>query len=365
MTPSTAAACGEENTARGLSRRAVVVVAVLVAAAVTSSAILMFQSGQTPAEAINQTTLATAPITRGDVVDTVSVGGRLAYTDKRGLPASADGVVTWTPAEGDIVTRGMPLLKVDNKPVVLLYGAVPFYRTLKPGMEGPDVKQLEDNLNALGHAAGFTVDSSYTSATANAVQQWQESVGLPRTGTVDASQAMFQPGEVRVSEVSLARGSRASAAMTALTVTGTSATVHVDLEAARQNLVTTDQEVSVRLPGGGTVAGRVRSVGTVAKTDQQGDSTIGVEITVSAQEAGRVDQLPVSVELVSERANNVLSVPIEALLGLREGGFGVEVVIDDVTTRIVAVETGVYGGGRVEITGPGLQEGTKVGVPAG
>jgi multidrug efflux pump subunit AcrA (membrane-fusion protein) len=147
-------------------------------------------------------------------------------------------------------------------------------------------------------------------------------------------------------------------------VTGTQAIVHLDLEAAHQNLVTLQQEVTVTLPGGSTVEGTVTSVGTVAQTGQDGTATIGVDIAVSIEEEGRIDQLPVTVALVSERATNVLSVPIEALLGLREGGFGVEVVADDGTTRIVQVKTGVYGGGRVEVTGAGLAEGMKVGVPA-
>ncbi|HEU4675058.1 MAG TPA: peptidoglycan-binding protein, partial [Motilibacteraceae bacterium] len=60
---------------------------------------------------------------------------------------------------------------------------------------------------------------------------------------------------------------------------------------------------------------------------------------------------------------NVLAVPVEALLALREGGFGVEVV-EGASTRVVPVELGAFGSGMVEITGAGLAEGMKVGVPA-
>ncbi len=364
-TDETAQAGLEEEAARrpGRRRAAVIVIVLLLAAAGTAGAIVVLRDGQAAPAASDEITLTAAPITRGEVVDTESVDGKLQYVDARSIPASADGVVTWAPTEGAIVTRGKPLLRVDTEPVVLMYGSVPLYRTLEPGVEGRDAKQLEENLKALGYADDFTVDSEYTWATADAVEEWQDDVGLPETGTVDSSQVVFEPREVRVSEVKVAKGARVNAAAAALTVTGTQSIVHVDLEAARQNLVTKNQEVTVTMPGGSTAKGKVTSVGTVAQTDQDGNATIGVDITVSTKEEGRIDQLPVTVELVSERATDVLSVPIEALLGLREGGFGVEVMKDDGTTQIVQVKTGVYGGGRVEITGTGLQEGMKVGVP--
>jgi peptidoglycan hydrolase-like protein with peptidoglycan-binding domain len=360
-----AAQAGPEEPARRPRRRrvAVVVTVVVLAAAGTAGAVAVFQNGREGPAGGNQLTLGAAEITRGDVVDTESVDGTLRYTDERSVPASGDGVVTWTPAVGAIVTRGKPLLMIDNQPVVLMYGSLPLYRKLEPGVEGPDVKQLEDNLKALGYANGLTVDDEYSSRTADAVEEWQEDVGLAETGTVDSSQVVFESGELRISEVKAVKGTRVSSSTVALTVTGTQAIVHVDLEAARQNLVAVNQEVTVKLPGGSSVKGTVASVGTVAQVDQEGNATIGVDITVTAKEEGRIDQLPVTVALVSERATNVLSVPIEALLGLREGAFGVEIVDDDGTTRIVPVKTGVYGGGRVEITGTGLQEGMKVGVP--
>jgi hypothetical protein len=112
-------------------------------------------------------------------------------------------------------------------------------------------------------------------------------------------------------------------------------------------------------------------VGTVAKSSGSGQdspeedstSTIDVDISMSGKGTDGLDEAPVSVDMESQRAKDVLSVPIEALLALREGGFGVEVV-EGGTTKVVPVELGTYGGGRVEVTGNGLREGMKVGVPA-
>jgi multidrug efflux system membrane fusion protein len=66
---------------------------------------------------------------------------------------------------------------------------------------------------------------------------------------------------------------------------------------------------------------------------------------------------------VAGEREDVLTVPVAALLALREGGYGVEVV-EGTSTRIVAVDTGLFAGGRVEVTGEGLTEGMTVGMPS-
>jgi hypothetical protein len=228
---------------------------------------------------------------------------------------------------------------------------------------------LERNLKALGYGDGLTVDTEFTYAKYQAVLEWQEDRGLPETGSVDASQVVFLRGPVRVSAAQAAVGDRVAPGRQVLTVTSTRRTVHVDLEADQQTLVREGDAVTVELPGGKELKGKVGEVGSVAETassDSPGDEqepTVDLEISlVSPKKAGRLDQAPVSVTLTSEQAKDVLSVPVEALLALREGGFGVELV-EGGTSKIVAVETGAYGQGRVEISGAGLAEGMKVGVP--
>jgi membrane fusion protein, multidrug efflux system len=71
----------------------------------------------------------------------------------------------------------------------------------------------------------------------------------------------------------------------------------------------------------------------------------------------------VDVAFTASKRENVLTVPVSALLALAEGGYAVQVV-DGGTTRIVGVQTGLFAGGRVEVTGDGLSEGQTVGVPA-
>lgn len=90
-------------------------------------------------------------------------GGHLAAVRQLGrgevtpIVSRADGTVTWLPEVGAVVRRGGVLLRVDDRPVVLLLGKLPMYRALSTGVEGPDVTQLEKSLQALGYDS-FTVD---------------------------------------------------------------------------------------------------------------------------------------------------------------------------------------------------------------
>ncbi|GIH76410.1 peptidoglycan-binding protein [Planobispora longispora] len=305
---------------------------------------------------------ATAEVTRSDLADTEAVDGTLGYSDRRTLPNHAQGTVTRTRDEGAVVRRGGWLYRVDGRPVVLMYGDIPVYRTLSSSTSGRDVRQLERNLKALGYDPG-AVDEDFTWETGQAVREWQEDAGLEETGTVDAAQVAVAPGPVRIAEVTAAAGT--SAGQSVVTTTSTRRTVHVDLDSADQRLARAGAPVTVDLPGGGSVEGRITGIGTVAEPVEQngqptGESTIDLEIILDdAGKLGRLDQAPVTAHLRSEVREDVLSVPVEALLALREGGYGVRLA----DGRVIAVETGLFAAGRVEVSGEGLAEGVEVEVP--
>jgi predicted ribosome-associated RNA-binding protein Tma20 len=58
----------------------------------------------------------------------------------------------------------------------------------------------------------------------------------------------------------------------------------------------------------------------------------------------------------------VLAIPVAALLALAEGGYAVELV-DNGSTHLVGVETGLFADGLVEVKGNGLSAGDLVVVP--
>ncbi|MEU3688160.1 peptidoglycan-binding protein [Streptomyces narbonensis] len=309
---------------------------------------------------------ATAPVTRGDLSDSSRQDGTLGYLGERKINAGPSGILTRIAPAGSTVERDERLYEVDGRPVLLMYGAEPMYRTLKTGDEGRDVRQLEENLAALGYV-GFTVDDEYTTYTADAVKRWQKSHGLKRTGSLGPDTIAFAGSAVRVKEAGAAAGDQVGPGRPVLTVTGSERVVRFKLPVADAGLAKTGTRVSVQLPDGTTAPGKVSSVGRTASAGgEPQDRTPKIDITVSFDAPAKVkgvDQSPVTVDLTGETRRNVLSVPVNALLALPGGGFGVQVV-ENGRTRDVEVELGMFGQGRVEISGKGLREGMKVGVPS-
>ncbi|MFG1948296.1 peptidoglycan-binding protein [Nonomuraea sp. NPDC048826] len=306
---------------------------------------------------------ATATITEETLLDTVEVDGELGYGPAASAVNRMRGTVTWLPDSGDVISRGKPLYKVDNDPVVLLYGGTPAYRDLRIGTEGRDVANLERNLSKLGYD-GFTVDDAYTWSTAQAVQEWQEDLGLAETGVVELGRVVFAEGRVRVDTLAAETGQPAAPGQKVLAYTGTAKVVTAQLDSADQRLAKEGRKVTVTLPGGDEVTGKITEVATVivpGQGDQEPETKIEALVSLSGKKAAALDQAAVDVAFTAEKRENVLTVPVAALVALREGGFGVEVV-EGGATRYVPVETGLFSGGRVEITGEGLAEGTTVGM---
>ncbi|GIG71165.1 peptidoglycan-binding protein [Phytomonospora endophytica] len=309
----------------------------------------------------------TTEVRRQDLTRTERVDGTLTYGEATPLSGSLPGTVTWLPAAGATVRRGKALYKVDDDAVVVMYGLLPLWRELSPGTSGPDVRQLEENLEALGYT-GLTVDSDYTGATADAVRAWQDDAGLPETGTVAPGRVVFADGAARVAELSVAVGGPASGPV--LTYTGGKREVRVDLDVADQDLVKKGLGVAVTLPDGSTVDAEVARIGTAVQSGEaatggeDGADTIEVNVSIKDQKAlGSLDSAPVTVELTAETREDVLVVPVEALLALREGGYGLQLV-EGGSTRIVAVTAGMFASGLVEVSGEGLAEGVLVGLPS-
>ncbi|MGW4205433.1 efflux RND transporter periplasmic adaptor subunit [Streptomyces sp. NPDC004726] len=311
----------------------------------------------------------TTEVTKQSLEDVETTDGELGYGPSTDVSSRLGGTVTGIPETGQRVTRGKPLFEVDNRPVTLMYGSLPAYRALAEGVEGPDVKQLEQNLRALGYT-GFTVDEEFTDATADAVREWQEDIGLEETGTVDLGRVVFAPAEVRVDALEAVKGSAVQMGAKLLSYTGTSKAVTVELDAADQRLAKVGRAVTVTLPDDTVVDGVINKVSTIIKPagGQDEEASTKVEVVVGlkdkkAQQAAEPYALAaVNVNFTAETREDVLTVPVAALLALSEGGFGLEVV-EGTTTSYVPVKTGLFADGRVEISGDGVSEGTIVGMP--
>ncbi|WP_440065492.1 efflux RND transporter periplasmic adaptor subunit [Streptosporangium sp. OZ121] len=309
---------------------------------------------------------ATTLVKRQTLADTRDADGELGYGPAATAVSRQPGTVTWLPDSGARVTRGKPLYKVDDKPVVLMYGTTPAYRDMRIGTEGPDVRRLERNLRELGYS-GFTVDGEYTGATASAVARWQDDRGLEETGVVELGRVVFAGGKVRVDSLEAETGQPIAPGQKVLTYTGTTKVVTVRLRTEDQRMAKKGAKVSVTMPDGKSVAGKVTEVATIIEPgegpDADPETRLEALVSLSRRKAATgLDQAAVDVTFTASRREDVLTVPVSALVALREGGFGVEVV-EGAKSRYLSVKTGLFAGGRVEISGDGLVEGATVGMP--
>ncbi|GAA2141018.1 peptidoglycan-binding protein [Glycomyces algeriensis] len=356
---------------KGGAGKAVAVTAVVVAAAGAAAAALGFDPRAFFDEAeagASQETPATAEVVQQTLTETVTVSGDLGFGDVIGLDCLKSGTFTALPKAGDVIERGGELFAVDDEPVTLLYGTLPAYRSLTPGAEGSDVKQFEENLSKLGYD-GFTVDDEYTDATAEAVEEWQEDLGLPETGVIDLGQIAYAPGEVRVDTVGVELGDPVQPGSPVLDYTGLDKVVTVEVELEDQELVTVGEAVAITLPDGTEATGTIADSESLVSEEESQSGTESVtylEVTVAADDPAvfdGLDQAAVDVGFAGETADDVLTVPVEALLGLGGGGYGLEIANGD-TTEVIAVDTGLFADGSVEVSGEGLEAGMSVVVPS-
>lgn len=327
---------------------------------------------------VAQVSTGTAAVTRGSVAERSRFTGTLGFDGS--YPVSyqgAPGVLTAVPAAGSTVGRGGVLYRVADQPVHLLIGAVPAYRDLRLGITaGPDVKQLETNLVALGMDPDhdMTVDDTFTAATGAAIRRWQASWGVPasrRTRDLPLGSVVFEPEALRVGQVSATRGTGVGPGTQVLSTTSTRQVVTCQIPVAQQTAVSAGGRVQITVNGlPGTSTGRVvRVARTATAPSQQGGQedqgtsatvTVTVRVTLPAA-ARRLDQAPTGVFVTSASRQNVLLVPVLALLPRAGGGYQVRLA----GGGFVAVTPGLFDdvSGTVEVDG-GLTPGQLVEVPA-
>ncbi len=235
------------------------------------------------------------------------------------------------PAVGQVVSRGKELFAIGGQPVALLYGSVTPWRAFAPGMTpGEDVAQLNANLAALGYENGLQGDN-FTATTESAVKRLQAALGISPSGQLPVGSVDFQPGAVRVTGVTPNLGATVTPGQPVLAVTLLSRQVQVALDSSLQSDVKVGDVVSIVMPNNATLPGTVTYVGTVATVPSAnsggGSPTINVDIAPNDPTAtGTLDQLPVEVWITEGTADNVLVVPVDALLALAGGGYAVEAV---------------------------------------
>jgi peptidoglycan hydrolase-like protein with peptidoglycan-binding domain len=326
--------------------------------------------------------VSTARVLRTDLAARQVVAGTLGYQGMFSVVSElAAGVLTALPAPGDVIRRGRPLFAVSGAPVTLLYGGVPAWRTFAAGMTpGPDVRELQRNLAALGFDPG-PADGGFGWSTQLAVERWQQALGVTATGAIPLGSVAFLPGPLRVTATAQALGALVIPGASVVSGTSLTPSVQVPLPVGGP-AVRPGNQVLVTLPDGTTtVPGTVTAVGRVATTPAEGSggagaapggasgggqaAVISVTITVRAAIPGGLDQAPVQVAITQQRADGVLAVPVTALLAGPDGGYAVRAAGPH--GRLIPVTTGLFDDATalVAVTSSGLTAGLPVEVAQG
>jgi Putative peptidoglycan binding domain len=317
-----------------------------------------------------------AAVTRQSLSSRTSVNGTLGYAGSYTVINRVQGTFTALPAAGRVIRQGQVLYRVDGKPVVLLYGQIPAYRSLAEGttasdVTGRDVAQLNRDLVDLGYASRSQLDPSsdeFSWATKAALERLQKHLGVAQTGKLALGDVVFLPRAARITKVQPALGTQAGSGSPVLAATSTARWVSIDLDAALQSEVNVGDKVTIALPGGTTTPGRVTSVGKVASAaSASATPTVPVEVApLHPAATGSLDQAPVHVSITTATVRDALVVPVAALLALASGGYAVEEVAPRGVHRLVPVQLGMFddAAGLVQVTGSGLVAGQRVVVPA-
>lgn len=305
--------------------------------------------------------VATHTVARGDLVNRSRVSGKLAFDGLRDFGSSLGGTITGLPARGAVVAAGQELFRIDDRPVILFTGTLPMWRSFGEGMEdGPDVKQLEQNLTALGFF-DREPDEEFAWSTIAAIQKWQKAVGLDVTGSIELGRIVFSPTDLRVGDVKAKIGDQASAAI--LSVSGTAKSISVSVDPNLSSVAVAGSAVIVVLPNGAEAPGTILSAGAPVETDDgMGGKKLKLPLIVALDDPALgdgFDNVSVSVVISRTTREDALLVPVLALLAQAGGGFAVE-VMDGPKSRMVTVKLGVFADGMVEVTGGKLKVGDKV-----
>jgi hypothetical protein len=315
--------------------------------------------------------VSTATISQRTMESTEEFEGTLGYAGEGVIISGMNGTYTDLPEVGDVLTLGDEIYEVDGTNTsYLMYGKRPAYRPLDIDSEnGPDVKQLEESLYQLGFpnvlGDSFKPDWNFRARTERAIKKWQKRTNQEKDGRIEMGEVTFVPEDVRITQVLPELGSRSQAGQVLAYTSGTDLVVTLQLEADRRDIIDTGDAVSVELPDGTEAAGVVSEISSVAQT-LAGASEPTVEVTIELEDVsvvGDLDGAEVTVSVVRETRPNVLSVPVDALLALREGGYALEMVAEDGTTYLVAADVGLFDDLGVEVSGD-FEAGDRVVVPA-
>ncbi|WP_432564145.1 hypothetical protein [Kineococcus sp. SYSU DK003] len=196
------------------NRVLLLVAAVAVVGLVGGLLLGRFAFGAPEAAAVPEAGLVTVPVEFGELSNDVTIRGEVAYSDSVEVridtaAISGPAVVTGrVPAVGDELTGLSTALEVAGRPVLVLPGELPAYRTLQVGVSGPDVVQFKQALRAVGLDGGNPDGAGgdvFDTRAAGAVTALYQQAGYPAPAAQEGADEAVRAAQdgVRAAEATL------------------------------------------------------------------------------------------------------------------------------------------------------------------
>ncbi|RLP82889.1 hypothetical protein D9V34_06475 [Mycetocola lacteus] len=386
---------------------------VLVGTATTGLALTLAPTAPPPAKVDHR---PTATVTRGDIATGTDYPATIDFGAAHPVTGPGTGIITLLPAAGTVINQGDQLYRVNDEPVTLLIGTTPLYRELSlagtpsggggttgggssggttgggtantgdsgntgnsddpsapPATppqtpptpprppHGKDVAVVADNLAALGYTVGPQrggEDRVFTPALSAAIKRWQKKQGLDQTGIISPERFLVNPGPLRINAISARVGDPASGPV--LTVTDTTRVITVPVPAGSAGGIAVGAQAPVTLPDGSTLTGTISALQNPPAGDSGGGTpSITVTLTTEAADAEKLTAAGTGgarVRFIGQTHPGVLIVPVTALITVQGGAQAIETPAG----KLIAVTTGLFADGNVEISGDGVTEGLRV-----
>lgn len=276
----------------------------------------------------------------------------------------SEGIVTSVNVvDGDTVKSGDSLYSVNLRPTVVALGNVPSFRRLSLGVRGRDVSQLQRLLASLGLFKGHP-DGVFGTGTEAAVSEWQRSLGIVPTGSVEPGDIAFVsdlPLRVQLHSTVISVGTSVVGGEPAVSALAPAPTFRMSVTETQDALITAHTHIIIDGPNGSRWMAQVAS--------RRPGGLQGSLLTLSAPDGGaacraKCDGIPVGEQtLLNSQAIVVpategLVLPSAAVASRADGTLAVELANgEQQEVTIVAEALGM-------VIVEGVEQNTRVRIPA-
>ncbi|KQS63660.1 hypothetical protein ASG41_17905 [Modestobacter sp. Leaf380] len=217
--------------------------------------------------------LVTVPVGFGPLSNDVTIRGEVGYADSVEVTIDTSSISGPAVVTGQVPEVGAELgplgvaLEVAGRPVVVLPGELPAYRTLRFGVSGPDVVQFKEAMRAVGLDAGDPASNVFDQTAAAAVTSLYAQAGYPVPSDEDGAQ-----DGVRAAQEGVRAAEQAVSAAQAEVSSAQGGPTAVQVQEADNAVAAARRELDAALaatPDDGVAIGGLRDALTLAQLQRQ------------------------------------------------------------------------------------------------